>query len=125
AKTTLKVNKNLAEDVKSIFKEIFEGEERFPIKSCGGYSWRESASGRMSQHSYGTCIDINPNENYYISAGGEILSGSLWQPYENPYSIPAESEVVKIFEKYGFAWGATAWGEGRAKDYMHFTYLGN
>lgn len=124
-KMTITVNKNLAEDVKNIFKEIFEGKEKFPIKSCSGYSWRKSSSGRMSQHSYGTCIDVNPNENYYISSSGEVLSGSYWKPYEDPYSITAEGEVVKIFEKYGFAWGATAWGEGHARDYMHFTYLGN
>ncbi|MCX7714130.1 MAG: M15 family metallopeptidase [Clostridia bacterium] len=125
AKRTLVIHKNLAEDVKKIFAEIFADKEKFPIKSCGGFQWRNTASGRLSQHSYGTCIDINPNENYYVSADGEVLSGSYWKPNEDPYSITADGIVVKTFAKYGFLWGGNAWGENSAKDYMHFTYLGN
>ncbi len=124
-KKTLTVNKHIADNVRNIFKEIFESEEKFPIKSCGGFQWRTASSGRLSQHSYGTCIDINPNENYYISKSGSVLSGSYWKPYEDPYSIPADSEIIKIFAKYGFLWGGNAWGENSSKDYMHFTYLGN
>lgn len=119
----LVVNSALADDVVAIFNEIFECEEKFPIYSVGGYTWRNSASGRLSQHSYGTCIDINPNENYYISNSGTILSGSLWKPGENQYSIAEDSNVVKIFAKYGWAWGGNAWSS--SKDYMHFSYLGN
>lgn len=120
---TLTVNVNLAEDVKAIFEEIFNSPEKFPIYSIGGYSWRKSSSGRLSQHSYGTCIDINPNENYQITSSGTVLSGSLWEPEQNQYSIAEDSNVVKIFAKYGWAWGGTAWSS--SKDYMHFTYLGN
>lgn len=121
----LTVNKNLADDVKSIFREIFEDDEKFPIKSAGGFQWRNSASGRLSQHSYGTCIDINPNENYYVSTSGKALSGSYWKPNEDPYSVTEDGIVVRTFAKYGFLWGGNAWGEHSSKDYMHFTYLGN
>lgn len=121
----LTVNRNLAEDVKSIFKEIFEDEGKFPIKSAGGFQWRNTAGGRLSQHSYGTCIDINPNENYYVTPSGKALSGSYWKPGEDPYSITEDGIVVKTFAKYGFLWGGNAWGEKSNKDYMHFTYLGN
>lgn len=122
---TLTVNRNLADDVKSIFREIFEDSEKFPIKSAGGFQWRNSASGRISQHSYGTCIDINPNENYYVSTSGKALSGSYWKPNDDPYSITEDGIVVRTFAKYGFLWGGNAWGEHSSKDYMHFTYLGN
>lgn len=123
SQATLEVNANLADDVVSIFTEIFNDPEQFPIKNLGGFSWRNTASGSVSEHSYGTCIDINWEENYYCYAEtGEAITGKYWKPYEDPYSIPAESSVVRIFKKYGFKWGGDAWTTLR--DYMHFTYLG-
>ena len=101
----VEVNANLAEDILKIFTEIYYDEERFPIKNIGGFSWRTTAFGGVSQHSYGTCIDINWDENYYCYPSGEAITGSFWKPYENPYSIPADGSVVKAFEKYGFKWG--------------------
>lgn len=121
---SLTVNKYLADDIVAIFTEIFEDSSRFPIKDIGCYNWRNTAGGAQSQHSFGTCIDINSNENYYVSAAGHVISGRLWQPYENPYSITPDGIVVKTFAKYGWLWGGDAWGEGYAKDYMHMTYLG-
>lgn len=121
----LTVHRALADDIKKIFSEIFNDSEQFPIKSAGCFQWRNSASGRLSQHSYGTCIDINPTENYYVSKTGAALSGSYWKPGEDPYSVTEDGIVVKTFAKYGFLWGGNAWGENSAKDYMHFTYLGN
>lgn len=115
------VHKNLALTVEQIFKEIYEGEEKFPIKAVGGFSWR--GEGSMSEHNQGTALDINPNENYMIEGDGTISSGSYWKPGEDPYSIPADGEVVKIFAKYGFYWGGRGWSSGR-KDYMHFSYFG-
>ena len=124
SKAELTVNASLADEVVQIFTEIYQCEEQFPIKSIGGYSWRTTSSGKPSEHSYGTCIDINSNENYYCYADtGEAITGSFWKPYENPYSIPAEGSVVQIFAKYGWLWGGNAWT--RLRDYMHFTYLGN
>ena len=121
---SLTVNKNLAGDIVAIFTEIYNDESKFPIKDAGCFNWRNTIGGAQSQHSFGTCIDINSNENYYISAGGMILSGSLWKPGENPYSIEPDSVVVKTFKKYGWYWGGDCWGDGYAKDYMHMTYLG-
>ena len=124
SKMEIMVNANLAEEVVRIFNEIFEDAEQFPIKNLGGYSWRNSAMGKISEHSYGTCIDINYDENYYCYADtGQAITGSFWRPFDNPYSIPANGSVVRIFAKYGWAWGGNAWS--RLHDYMHFTYLGN
>ena len=67
----------------------------------------------------GLAIDINPNENCEIR-GGVITTGSYWKPGEDPYSIPADGDVVNAFKKYGFGWG----GNWRSvKDYMHFSYF--
>lgn len=122
---SLTVNKNLADDIVAIFTEIFNDESKFPIRDLGCFNWRNTIGGTQSQHSFGTCIDINSNENYYISSSGRVLAGRLWQPYENPYSITPDGIVVTTFRKYGWLWGGSDWGEGYAKDYMHMTYLGS
>ena len=115
----LTVHKNIAETVQQIFKEIYNGKEKFPIKSVGGYSWRGDSS--ASEHCEGLAIDINPNENAQFSGDtGKPLVGSLYKPGKNPYSIPADGDVVKTFRKYGFGWGDRFYNP----DYMHFSYFG-
>ncbi len=122
SEATLTVHKNIADITKLAFEEIFNGEEQFPFKDVGAYSWRAPmSSGRYSHHNYGTAIDINSNENYCLYNNGTFI-GSHYKPHEDIYSIPAEGEVVSIFAKYGFAWGGDAWSN--PKDYMHFSYLG-
>lgn len=111
------VHKAIAEKVKLVFEEIYNGDEKFPIKDVGGYAWR----GGRSEHNGGTAIDINWDENYCIYENGTTI-GSYWKPYEDPYSITPYGDVVNAFEKYGFTWGGDAWRN--PKDYMHFSYLG-
>ncbi|MDR0406369.1 MAG: M15 family metallopeptidase, partial [Clostridiales bacterium] len=119
---SLTVHHRIADAVAAVFEEIFNGEEQFPIKDVGGYNWRAPmSSGRLSEHNYGTAIDINTNENYCVYADGTTIGG-FWSPYENPYSITPYGEVVRIFEKHGFTWGGDAWGN--PYDYMHFSYFG-
>ncbi len=119
ASRTLTVNKNVADDVKSIFEEIYNGKEKFPIKNISAYSYRDG----KSQHSNGTAIDINPNENYFLLSNGKISAGSFWKPGENPYSIKPGGDVVRAFNKYGWHWSPDMkWPNG--KDYMHFSLLG-
>ncbi len=120
----LTVNAALAELYEAIFEEIFEGPEQFPIKDAGSYSWRSNA---RSEHRWGTAIDINWDENMEcnIDKNGNvtrITTGSCWEPGENPYSIPADGDVVRAFKNHGFAWGGDAWTSKR--DYMHFSYFG-
>lgn len=114
---SFKVHYAIAERVKLVFEEIYNGPEKFPIKDVGGYNWR----GSRSEHNGGTAIDINSNENYCIYNNGTTI-GSYWKPYEDPYSITPYGDVINAFEKYGFTWGGDAWRN--PKDYMHFSYLG-
>ena len=114
---TIKVHNAIAAKVKLIFEEIYNGDEKFPIKDLGGYNWR----GGTSEHNGGTAIDINSNENYCIYNNGTTI-GSYWKPYEDPYSITPYGDVIRAFEKYGFTWGGDSWSN--PKDYMHFSYLG-
>jgi len=115
---SLTVHHVIAEKVKLVFREIYNGSEKFPIKDLGGFQWRASPT---SEHNYGTAIDINSNENYCIYSDGRVV-GSFWKPGESPYSIKPYGDVVRAFEKYGFTWGGDAWYSTR--DYMHFSYMG-
>lgn len=114
---TLKVHKNLAATVACIFEDIYNGQEKFPIHALGGYS-----QGGKSEHTIGCAIDINPNENYYCDPSGNAIVGDHWLPGSDPYSIPLDGEVAKIFARYGFKQGAY-WNSGY-RDYMHFSYFG-
>ena len=116
----IEVNRSLAPIVEDIFEEIFNGDEQFPIKNVGGYSWR------TGEHSQGTAIDINWEENMEatLNAVGSLTptTGSYWLPGEDPYSIPEGGDVYNAFISHGFLWGGNAWRSKR--DYMHFSYFG-
>ena len=114
---TVTVHKNLAATVKAIFTEIYHGKEQFPIHYLGGWNW----AGK-SEHTCGTALDLNPDENYYCSPEGVAIVGKYWKPGEDPYSIALDGEVAQIFAKYGFRQGAY-WNSGY-RDYMHFSYFG-
>ena len=104
----------------AIFEEIFNGSEKFPIYDVGCYSWR------TGEHSQGTAVDINPDENMEatINSDGSLspTCGTHWTPYIDPYSIPEGGDVYNAFTKYGFTWGGNGWHSKR--DYMHFSYFG-
>lgn len=118
---SFQVNAALADDMVSIFTEIYNDPEQFPIYSIGGYDWRSGATG---EHNCGTALDINYIENYQIYPDGRVGAGECWLPGENPFSIPEAGSVVRIFNKYGYSWGGNAWPSYSNKDYMHFSYLG-
>ena len=116
---SITVHHAISGTVRQIFREIYEGPERFPIKDVGGFSWRSNPN---SEHRWGIAIDINANENYMIRNDGTILAGSFWKPGENPYSILPDGDVVRAFRRHGFTWGGNAWPTSR--DYMHFSFQG-
>lgn len=114
--TRVQVLSSIADEVREIFTEIYNGPEQFPINSIGGYAWR--SNGLTSNHSSGLAIDINPDENPQVRADGTVLVGNKWEPGVNPYSIGRDSDVLKAFGKHGWGWGASF----TTKDYMHFDY---
>ena len=128
------VNKKVSKEVTEIFREIkesgFQIEKIIPISeynwdddksmednNTSGYNYRFVAnSTKLSNHSYGMAVDINPRYNPMIIKDKIYpLNGSYLK--ENKGTITAESEVVKIFKKRGWRWG----GEYKSlKDYQHF-----
>ncbi len=115
--TRVQVLSSIADEVKQIFTEIFNGPERFPISSVGGYAWR--SDGLNSNHSVGLAIDINPDQNPQVRADGTVIAGTKWEPGINPYSISRDSDVVKVFGAHDWDWGAGF----ATKDYMHFDWI--
>ncbi len=84
---------------------------------------------KLSLHSLGVAVDINPLYNPYVrtDAQGKLCcspegSGVYSdRTKEFPYKIQAGDACVRIFEKYGFLWGGD-WTT--CKDYQHFSTTG-
>ncbi|MEG1442028.1 MAG: S-layer homology domain-containing protein, partial [Oscillospiraceae bacterium] len=120
---TFKINAALEQDIQAIFKEIFESPQKPPIKDTSAYAWRSPmAGGSLSDHNFGTAIDINYNENYCVYKSGTTV-GSYYDPGVSVYSMPQTGVIIQTFAKYGWLWGGNAWVSG-TKDHMHFSYLG-
>lgn len=133
------VNATIAEDVISVFQELWE--EKYPIeKICliddfdadddismaannsSAFCYRViSGTDKLSNHSYGLAVDINPLYNPYIKSSGQVLpkesEAFADRSISNPYYLTSEDTCVKIFKKYGFTWGGD-WKN--SKDYQHF-----
>ncbi len=114
----LTVHYKLAAQVQAIFNEIYVLDIQFPVKTLAGYGYRRMVvpwirkNPYLSQHSFGTCIDINKAYNQFYKSRDKRKTNS-------PYYIP--ESVIAIFEKYGWTWGGD-FKEGL--DTMHFQYLG-
>lgn len=135
-------NQTIAQDLVEIFQELYESQ--YPIEkiclideydaddeasmadnntSCFNY---RTVSGRtkLSNHSYGYAIDINPLYNPYVrTRNGEVLiSPDNAVPYADrdtdfPHKIDKNDLCYRLFMEHGFDWGG-AWKS--SKDYQHF-----
>ena len=135
------VHKNIAEKVVNVFQELFD--RKFAIHSLkliqefegndilsmeannsSAFNFRKIANtNKVSQHSYGIAIDINPVQNPYIKNNNEIIiiqpqSGKDFLDRTNIRSGMVE-EIVDLFKDHGFNWGGD-WTS--LKDYQHFEY---
>ncbi len=133
------VHKDVASEVVTIFSEFYSiGYPIHKMKLVSAYKandWQSieadntsafncrnaTGSKKWSKHSYGKAIDINPIENPYVFKSGRSshkASGKYIKRKPNhPAVILKNSEVLKIFKKYGWKWGGEWSG---AKDYQHF-----
>jgi hypothetical protein len=78
-----------------------------------------------SRHAFGTAIDINPVQNPYVSASGNVVP-KRGEPFadrskKHPGMIRGGGRVVKAFAQIGWEWGGF-WSS--SKDYMHFSLSG-
>ncbi len=136
------VNKEAADDVAAIFKELYDN--LYPIEkirlideyngddnasmadnntSCFNYRMIDGTN-VLSDHALGLAIDINPLYNPYIRVSQEateILPGNASEYVDRnmdfPHKITHEDLCYTIFTKYGWQWGGD-WDS--PVDYQHF-----
>ena len=95
--------------------------------SC--FCYRAATGGsNISRHALGLAIDLNPQQNPYVSTGSD---GSLHWSHENasdyvydrssstPHVITESDYAYQLFTSYGWTWGGS-WNNPR--DYQHFQY---
>ncbi|HEX5797667.1 MAG TPA: M15 family metallopeptidase [Candidatus Saccharimonadales bacterium] len=126
----LVVNKDLAGEIKEIFRQAksldFPIEKMNPFgdkdratttNNTSSFNYRPiSGTEKMSEHSYGRAIDINPLLNPYYGRKGVSPKGASYDRTK-PGTLTADSKIVQLFEARGWEW------LGRQKeypDYMHF-----
>ena len=78
-------------------------------------------SNKLSEHSLGLAIDINPKENPHIDRFGKVSPSNAEYNTSDMGTIYDGSECYNVFSKYGWKWG----GHWRySKDYQHFSKSG-
>lgn len=138
----LLVHESIAEDILEIMAALYENQ--YPIEkmllvdeygaddevsmqdnNTSAFNYREIAgTSRLSQHSLGLAIDINPKFNPYVKEkDGELtISPANAADYvdrtqEFEYKIDENDLCYQIFTAHGFTWGGS-WNS--VKDYQHF-----
>ena len=129
--------------VVEVFRELFEA--RFPIErmqliddfdgsddasmaanNSSGFNCRTVTAGAAwSQHASGLAIDINPVQNPYVGADGEVHPPAGRSHTDRSQHVDGmihpDGPVVRAFERAGWSWG----GEWTSlKDYHHFSSTG-
>lgn len=141
------VNESIQQDVLEIFQALFREEyeiqsmyliddywtgdaedsdtESVDANNTSAFCYREiTGGGNMSNHAYGLAIDLNPQQNPYVSyRTGEPV---WWHENANdyidrdaglPHMITHEDLAYELFTQHGFEWGGD-WDS--PKDYQHF-----
>lgn len=139
----LMVHRRYVDDVLGVFRSLFEA--RFPIErmvlangymgndpplalrnNTAGFNCRKSVGdGTWSEHAFGRAVDINPDQNPYVSPSGRVEPpfGRPWldRTRNDPAMIRSGDVVVRAFRAIGWRWGGTY---RRSKDWMHFSVTG-
>lgn len=108
---------NINKKVEKLSEELDEHPEyKKYLENIGGtFMWRKiSGTNRLSNHSFGTAIDINVKYSHYWQWDCKCKDEHMMLNFNN--SIP--EGLVRIFEKHGFIWG----GRWYHYDTMHFEY---
>jgi hypothetical protein len=129
------VNKTLASDVTEFFqiliKEGFIVEKVIPIvkynwddnrsmqdNNSSGFNWRRvEGQKKLSKHSYGNAIDINPFWNPVYYSNGKISPNGATRDIKINGVFLSESKGVLFLKSKGWKWGGD-WTS--LKDWHHF-----
>ena len=136
------VNRAISDDIVAILRALFEAgypiermvlvddynaddEASMAANNSSAFNYRTTPGGtRLSAHSKGMAVDINPLYNPYVkvSNGKVIVAPKSATEYIErsgafPYKIDGDDLCCKLFKEHGFEWG----GDYKAiKDYQHF-----
>lgn len=137
------VNQAIADDILEIMQQLYQNQ--YPIErmvlvdeydgddeksmqanntSCFNYRTVEGSE-KLSKHSYGLAIDINPFYNPCVRSYADGSTKSFPEGSDEyadrskdfPYKIDQDDLCYRLFTEYGFRWGGT-WNS--LKDYQHF-----
>lgn len=137
---TFAVNSGIASLFEHAFEAIYNDPSQPVINLADGGmgTWvirgkNHNNYARMSTHSLGCCIDLNPgtgsfyiNGKWYGNAYGQrAMSKEIWENlpecHKKYHVLYAGSPIVEIFKSYGFVWGGD-WESGT--DPMHLSWIG-
>lgn len=138
----LVVNKDIADDVLEIFKELYEsGYQIEKVRLVDEYDADDEASmsdnnssafnfrfishtTKISKHGMGMAVDINTLYNPYVkTVDGELsiepanAADYVDRGKDFPHKIDHDDLCYKLFTEHGFEWGGD-WTH--SKDYQHF-----
>lgn len=136
----LLVNVSIATDVLEIMRELFENgyaiekmvlvdvygaddEQSMEDNNTSAFNYREIAgSSKLSRHSLGLAIDINPLYNPCVKNSGASISPANAGDYADrsqtfAHKIDENDLCYRLFLEHGFTWGGS-WHS--LKDYQHF-----
>jgi hypothetical protein len=135
------VNAKLAKEVTKIFYELYEEKYQFAsiklvddygephddnlsmaANNTSAFNYRKiTGKTKLSQHSYGRAIDINPLMNPYIKKDGSISPANGAEYVDRSLGLPGmidhDDLCYKLFKAKGWTWG----GNSTEKDYQHFS----
>ncbi|MCA9351435.1 M15 family metallopeptidase [Patescibacteria group bacterium] len=132
----IEVHKSIADDVRDVFALMHQ--MKFPLQSVrpmSEFDYDDDASmaanntsafnfrtvtldpTRLSLHSYGLAIDINPKTNPYINGDRVLSEGATYDPAAEG-ALYLGHPVVEFFTSRGFVWG-DAWDKPY-RDIQHF-----
>ncbi|MFC1687173.1 M15 family metallopeptidase [Patescibacteria group bacterium] len=122
----VRVHKLAADAFRNVSRDIgnLDLDPPYLIYRAETFNWREQrGSGKMSLHSFGIAIDINPENNPFCPAWADQLKKP--EDVAKCKAVGLISDippaVIDIFIKYGFEWGGH-WNS--VKDPMHFEWRG-
>lgn len=135
-------HKSISDDVVTILKTLFEhgypiermvlideydadDERSMQANNSSSFNFRYiSGTSKLSNHSEGLAVDINPGYNPYVRQrnGVTVVEPSCAAPYADrtgsyPYKIVPGDICHSLFISHGFIWGGN-WKS--VKDYQHF-----
>lgn len=124
----------IANRVEEGLRDLIERDE--PIFSISGYRPVRSKGAlneagertELSNHAFGTAIDINRMQNGLYkncrewNSGCELVLGGPWFPGESEGSLAPDGDIVKKMKSLGFKWGGEI--DASQKDFMHFSMTG-